>query len=128
MLFFESFSSVAPARDDDDLLVFSFRDLQPEYSFDANCCDDKLRKDLLTKLTKMCRTTWEDLQRLGKKSGFESLERSAIKVPLPSCVTDDVNKLHVIRFHGQSARLIGYRLGAVFYVLFIDAELKLYKH
>lgn len=118
-----------PSNDDNDTLVFSFRDLQDEYDFSQDCCTDQVRKDLLSSLRRLSQTTWDDLITRDKKNGgSELINKSEIKAGLPSFITDDYEKLIVVRFNSQSSRLIGYRQGNVFYVLFIDVKLTLYDH
>lgn len=128
------FSSTAPvtlepANDDDDYVAFSFQDLHEDYGFDTAKCDHQLRLDLLSKLRVVSCRSWNDLERAGKKSGFESLSVSALKKPIPESISlKGVNKLHVLCFNGQDARLIGYRLGRIFYIIFIDPNLEIYEH
>lgn len=118
-----------PSNDDNDNLVFSFRDLQRDYDFEQACCDDQVRRDLLSSLRRLSRTTWDDLKTRDKKSGgSELINRSEIKASLPSFITDDYEKFIVIRFNSQNSRLIGYRQDNIFYILFIDVSLTLYDH
>ena len=118
-----------PSNDDNDNLVFSFRDLQRDYDFEQACCDDQVRRDLLSSLRRLSRTTWDDLRTRDKKSGgSELINKSEIKASLPSFITDDYEKFIVIRFNSQNSRLIGYRQDNIFYILFIDVSLTLYDH
>lgn len=122
-------TTLEPTNDEDDFVAFSFQNLQKDYSFNTSQCDHQLRLDLLSKLRVVSCKSWNDLEKAGKKSGFESLPINALRKPIPEDVPlKGVNKLHVLRFNGQDARLIGYRLGRVFHIIFIDPELEVYDH
>lgn len=121
--------TLEPSNDDDDCVAFSFKDLQDHYSFDTAKCDHQLRLDLLSKLRVISQKSWNELEKAGKRAGFESLAIGELKVEISSKVAlKGVNKLHVLRFNSQNSRLIGYRLGRVFHILFIDPNLELYSH
>lgn len=60
--------------------------------------------------------------------GFETINTSRFKVPMPTCITEDINHLYVIRFSAQKSRLVGYRRGNVFHVIFVDIDLSTYDH
>lgn len=128
-LFSTSPEVLEPARDDDSCVAFSFRDLHKDYGFETAQCDHQTRLDLLSKLRVISCRSWNDLEKVGKKSGFESLPINALKKPIPKDISlKGVNKLHVLRFNGQDARLIGYRLGRIFYIIFVDTKLEVYDH
>ncbi len=117
------------AADDDDYLLFSLKNLSSEYDLNAASCTDYIRSQLLFKLKLLCDQTWNKLFVKSKQSGgIEKIDKSAILAPLPSCVTDDISHLYVVRFNGQNSRLIGYRSDNVFQVLFVDVNLEVYKH
>lgn len=59
---------------------------------------------------------------------IEIIDRIIFNVPLPSCITDDVDYLYVLRFDGQNARLIGYRSSNTFRAIFVDVDLSTYEH
>ncbi len=122
-------TALEPTNDEDDFVAFSFQDLHKDYGFNTSQCNHQLRLDLLSKLRVISCKSWNDLEKAGKKSGFESLPINALRKPIPEDIPlKGVNKLHVLRFNGQDARLIGYRLGRVFYIIFIDPELEVYNH
>lgn len=58
--------------------------------------------------------------------GTEKIEKSAIKVPIPTVVTEDVSLL-AFRFSGK-APMVGFRERDVFHVLWFDRDYSLYKH
>lgn len=115
--------------EDDDYVVFSLKNLVSGYDLKTNKCSDYLRSQLLLKLQILCMNTWSTLFTKNKQSGgIEIIDKRAFKVPLPACVTEDVNHLYVVRFYGQNARLIGYRTDNVFQAIFVDADLSTYSH
>lgn len=117
------------ARDDDDYLIFSLKNLVDGYGLKSEYCNDYIRSQLLLKLQTLCCNTWSTLFTKNKQSGgVEIINKTAFKVSLPSCITDDINYLYVLRFNGQNSRLIGYRSGNVFQAIFVDVDLSTYRH
>lgn len=113
--------------DDNDNVAISFQYLQEKNGLD----NDKLTKEnkiqLLKKIALLTQRTWNELILSSKKSGFEKMDKNVIK-NLPTIVTEDIKNLYVARFASQGCRLIGFRQGVIYYILFIDPDLKLYKH
>ena len=111
-----------------DYPVFCFKHLMPGYS--VNDCSAEQKAHLLDKLAYMTQKTWQDLNFSAYKNGagFEQLDKGSMNVPLPSIVTDDVSKLHVIRFNSMNHRLIGMRSGHTYHITHIDIGLTAYNH
>jgi len=126
-----SYSSISPqfqnGIDDNDNIAFSFQYLQKDYNLD----NKKLQKDqkiqLLKKIVHISKCTWTELVLQNKKSGFEKVNKTIIP-NLPTIITDDIKNLYILRFSSQECRVIGFRQGVIYYILYIDPELKLYKH
>jgi hypothetical protein len=115
------------AFDDNDGIVFSFQFLQKKYDLDNKSLSKDNKIQLLKKLVGISKTSWSSLVLKDKKSGFERLNKNAIS-SLPSIITDDIDKLYVLRFASQECRLIGFRQGNIYHILYIDPDLSLYKH
>lgn len=108
--------------------VFCLRHLYR--GFTINDCDKVQKACLVEKLSRMAQCSWYQLE-TGSHwtgAGFEKLPKSSMNVGLPSIVTDDVGKLHSMRFGGSKYRLIGIRSGGVFHITHVDVELKAYPH
>lgn len=112
-----------------DYPVFSFRHLVSGYTID-DCLDKQERSDLLGKLSVMSQKTWSILDTSDHLhgGGFEKIPRKKIKTPLPAIMTEDIDKLYVMRFNGLSSRIIGFRSQNVYHVTHIDTKLSAYNH
>lgn len=119
-----------PNNDEDRKIAFSFMDLHKDYGFANDSCSHQFHLDLLSKLLTASCKTWSDMLATGKKSGFETITISdkMRKIMPASVLQRDINKFYVMRCNGQSARLIGYRIGQIFYIVFIDTKFELYEH
>lgn len=114
---------------DSDYVVFSFMYLQKNYGLDHKRLTKNHKIQLLNKLVKITSVTWLQLELKNKRDGgLERISKKCFKKPLPSVITDDIDKLCVLRFASQECRLIGFRRGNIFYILFIDPDLSLYDH
>lgn len=117
------------ADDDDDYIVFSLKNLVSGYDLRSSKCTEYIRSQLILKLQMLCRNTWNTLFTKNKQSGgMEIIKKESFKVPLPACITEDMDHLYVLRFNSQNARLIGYRSDNVFQAFFIDVDLSTYEH
>ncbi len=117
------------ANDDDDYIVFSLKNLVTGYDLKSNECTNYIRSQLILKLQTLCCNTWNTLFTKNKQSGgIELVKKEAFKVPLPTCITEDINHLYVLRFNSQNARLIGYRSDNIFQAIFVDINLSTYNH
>lgn len=123
-------------------VVFSFHHLSkdPKYNFRYF---DKMKKNTETtnaivsfvdKIAEFSKLTWEQLQNMPRKSGYEhlpvdQLEKSFIN-SLDIPLTND-DKLLSVRFNGQNSRFImkrGTKCSRVAHILGIDYDLNLYQH
>ena len=117
------------ANDDDDYIVFSLKNLVSGYDLKSSKCAEYIRSQLILKLQTLCCNTWSTLFTKNKQSGgMEIIKKESFKVSLPTCITEDIDHLYVLRFNSQNARLIGYRLDNVFQAIFVDVDLSTYKH
>lgn len=113
--------------DDNDNVAISFQHLQDKYNLENRKLSKENKIQLLKKLAHITKSTWNQLILQGKKSGFEKLSKSVIS-NLPSIVTEDVGNLYVLRFASQECRVVGFRRGVIYYILYVDPDLDLYKH
>jgi hypothetical protein len=105
--------------------VFSLRYLEGEY------CITKCEKDdqaaFALKLLRLSKLTWSQIQSQDRhKLGYEKIARDAIKESIPKFITEDVNFI-AFRFSGMKP-MVGYRDGAIFYVIWLDRNFTLYDH
>ncbi|WKM72880.1 hypothetical protein Q2T70_03790 [Klebsiella oxytoca] len=105
--------------------IFSLRYVQKDFCID--CCEKHEKAALADSLFRLSKISWSEIRKAGRHGlGTEKISRSAIKAPIPSHVTEDVEFI-AFRFCSK-APMVGYKLGAVFYVLWLDRAFKLYKH
>lgn len=114
---------------DSDYFIFSFRYLHKDYGLEHKNLTKYYKLQLLSRLVRTTNMTWLQLELKNKKDGgIERIPKECLKKSLPYVVTDDIDKLYVLRFASQQCRLIGFRRGNIFFVLFIDPDLSLYNH
>jgi len=111
-----------------DYPIFCFKHLLGGYSLKD--CDKDAKAHLLDKIEMMTQKTWNDLFISDHYSGagFETIPTKQFSTSMPLIVTQDVDKLYVIRFNGKSHRLIGMRSGHIFHITHIDLNLSAYSH
>ena len=114
-------------NDDNDNITVSFQYLQRDYGIENKSFTKDYKAQLLKKIAHITKSTWNELILNNKKSGFEIVKKSIIN-NLPPIITNDVDKLYILRFASQKCRTIGFRQNTVFQILYIDPSLSLYKH
>ena len=102
-----------------------------EYLSGAYCltlCDQEQSAAFALALHKLSRLTWQEIQHAPRHGlGSETISRDSIKnQKYPDELTDDI-KLLAFRFCAK-ASMVGYRIGRVFTVLFLDRDFTLYDH
>ncbi|HLO83890.1 MAG TPA: hypothetical protein VK203_02590 [Nostocaceae cyanobacterium] len=105
--------------------IFSLRYLDGEY------CLTKCEKDdqavFALKIHRLSKLTWSQIKSQDRhKLGYEKIARDAIKAPIPKFITEDVTFI-AFRFSGMKP-MVGYRDGAIFYVIWLDRNFTLYDH
>lgn len=105
--------------------LFSLRYMNKDYSLSQCTKDEKAAfADTLYKLNQL---TWSEINACPRHGlGYEKIARSSIRAPIPSHLKDDVNFI-AFRFFGK-APMVGYRDGAVFYIIWLDRDFTLYPH
>ncbi|TAF08650.1 MAG: hypothetical protein EAZ77_06805 [Nostocales cyanobacterium] len=105
--------------------IFSLRYLDSEYCLTK--CDKDDQAAFALKLLRLSKLTWSQIQSQDRhKLGYEKISRDAIKAPIPNFITEDVNFI-AFRFSGMKP-MVGYRDGAIFYVIWLDRNFTLYDH
>ena len=105
--------------------IFSLRTMSKDFSLD-DCTKDEKAAFAAT-LYKLSKMTWSQIKGSGRHaSGYERIQRNAIKPAIPVHITEDVN-LIAFRFCAK-APMVGYRDGVIFYVIWLDRAFKLYNH
>lgn len=105
--------------------AFSLRFIVGEYCITR--CSNEQAMQFANKLRMLSQLTWQQISNSDPhKLGCEKIHRNAIRRPIPKHVTEDVTLLS-FRCFGM-APMIGYRDGGVFYVLWFDPGMEVYKH
>ena len=108
---------------DDKHPKFSLELVQP--GFDVRDCKDRNdRGNLMMTLSDMSKMPWFEIKRLDRhKKGFETIEE--LRERLPQKLRD----MTPIAFRFSDMKpVIGVRVEDVFYIVWIDHDMKLYKH
>ncbi|NER35771.1 MAG: hypothetical protein F6J93_17575 [Oscillatoria sp. SIO1A7] len=105
--------------------LFSLRYLEKEYSL-SNCNKDEKAAfaDTLHRLSQLSCREIKLSHRHGL--GYEKIGKNVIRAPIPSHVDEGTN-LIAFRFCGK-APMVCYRIGAVFYIIWLDRDFTLYPH
>lgn len=105
--------------------LFSLRYLQKDYSLSQCTKDEKAAfADTLYQLSQL---TWSQIKASSRHGlGYEKIDRNSISSAIPTHIKEDVN-IVAFRFFGM-APMVGYRDGAVFYVIWLDRDFTLYPH
>lgn len=116
--------------------VVSDDDQRPHFSLvhmvrGSHClesCDGDGRAAFASALWRRSQLTWAELRQAGRGGlGYERIPRDSIRVPVPSSVTPEVDSF--LSFgSGGPMRLIGYRTGVLFHVIWFDTSFEVYTH
>ncbi|MBD9640722.1 hypothetical protein IB277_30975 [Ensifer sp. ENS07] len=117
-----------PINPDDFPPAFSFEKMQDGSGHSFNCCQDDDRLHLAKRIFMLSRLPWKEIRNTSAKGlGSEDIPKYRIKPPVPNSVTHDVTYFHSLHYVGKK-RFVGYRVGQIFYVLWIDHNFKVYSH
>lgn len=106
--------------------VFCFRYLHSDFDFSQ--CDKNELSAFLNQLSKLSKMSWQDIEFSPRHGlGTEKIDRTSIKVPVPSFITEDVSFLLAFRFQGKKP-FIAYRNKFICHVIYIDPKFKVYSH
>ena len=101
--------------------------MHPDWN--VQCCEVRDRAALAMQMHQLSQLSWAQLRQVNHhKNGYEKIERSAIRAPLPPGVTDDVD-LIAFRF-SEMKPMVGYRGRdrRTFHILYLDHNRRLYDH
>jgi hypothetical protein len=118
-----------PQQSVDDLPpAFSFEKMQDCSGNSFNCCQDVDRLQMGHRIFKLSRMPWRQIRQAPSKGlGAEKIDKTAIQRPIPGCVTEDVTFFYSLHYVGKK-RFVGYRIGQIFYILWIDHTFQVYDH
>lgn len=105
--------------------IFSLEYLQKDYCVTA--CQMQDQAHFAIRLRKLSEITWQQIKAAPRNGlGQEKISQDAIREPIPSHITEDVNFL-ALRFAGKKP-MVGYRSGRIFYIIWLDRDFTLYDH
>jgi hypothetical protein len=126
--FLKSGGSSSIGSVDDAPPAFSFEKMQDQSGNSFNCCEDEDRLYLIKRIFMLSRMPWKEIRQAGSQGlGAESIQRFRIKRPIPSSVTEDVESFYSLHYVGKK-RFLGYRVGQVFHILWVDHNYEVYNH
>ena len=115
-------------RIDDLPPAFSFEKMQDGSGNSFNCCEDDDRLALARRLFMLSRMPWKEIRQAPASGlGSEQIPRYRIHRAVPNSVTDDVDSFTALHFVGRK-RFLGYRIGQVFHILWVDHNFETYDH
>jgi|SRR5579884_1091907 len=124
---FKTDSANQPSPDDQHP-VFCFRYMDRNGKYCIGACEKDEKVALLNKLEMLSQAPWKQWKQTNYKAGgYTEIDRSAIRAGIPAFVTEDVTKFGRVRFKDK-APMVGYKVGAVFHVLWLDRDMTLYDH
>lgn len=91
-------------------------------------CQQREKAAFADTLDRLSQLPWSELRLAPRHGlGYEQLPRHAIRAAVPSHLTEDVQRFIAFRFSG-TAPMLGYRVQAIFYILWLDRDFTLYDH
>jgi hypothetical protein len=107
--------------------LFSLRYLD-NGAYALSRCQVREKAAFADTLYRLSQLSWGEL-RLSPRHGlgYERIARQAIRAGIPRHITEDVTYFIAFRFLGR-APMVGYRVGAIFYILWLDRGFTLYDH
>lgn len=107
--------------------IFSLERIQSNgYCLSDLCKDDKAA--FAESIFKRKSIAWSDIKKQDRHAlGFEKINKSSIKAPMPRFITEDMDSFLAFRFQGLKP-MVGYRKQNIFFVLWFDKDFTLYNH
>jgi hypothetical protein len=106
--------------------IFSLRYIEKDYCL--SLCQREEKAAFADTLHEISQRTWGEIRQIGRKQGggHEIIARNAMRCSIPRHITEDVNFI-AFRFYDR-ARMVGYKDGALFYIVWLDRSYLLYDH
>lgn len=105
--------------------AFCFQHLDSSHPLEK--CTPEEKVALINQIRLLSQMTWLQIKGAPRHgAGSETIARSSIMRAIPSHVTDDVTFL-ALRFDGKKA-MVGYRIGRIFHIIWLDRDFTLYSH
>ncbi len=106
---------------------FSLRYISDKKRFCLSSCETNEKAAFAERLYRLSQMTWAQIRQQDRHGlGYEKIPRSALKTKIPDHIKDDVG-IVAFRFQGLKA-MVGYKIGHVFYIVWLDRLFKLYNH
>ncbi len=107
--------------------LFSFEFLNHDARYGLSKCSSDEKSRFIEKIVQLSQLTWAEIQSSGRHQvGFEKIPAKQIRAKLHP-EADARRDYLSFRCIGK-APMVGYRVGRVFYILWIDRDFTLYKH
>lgn len=106
---------------------FSLKYLPKQRKFCLDSCDKKQKAQFADQLYRLSHLTWQAINNAPRHGlGFEKISRSSMKIPIPDHITPETNII-AFRCFGK-APMIGYKIEATFYIVWLDPSFEAYSH
>jgi hypothetical protein len=126
--FLKKEAATPPPNPDDFPPAFSFEKMQDGSGHSFNCCEDDDRLQLAKRMFMLSRMPWKQIRGAPREGlGSEEIPRAQINHGVPVGVTEDVQYFHALHYVGKK-RFVGYRIGRIFFILWVDHNFKVYSH
>ena len=107
--------------------LFSFEFLNHDARYALSRCSSEEKSRFIEKIVNLSQLTWAEIQSSNRhKVGYEKIPAKKIRAKLHP-EADSKRDYLAFRCIGK-APMVGYRVGRIFYVLWIDRDFTLYKH
>lgn len=117
-----------------DAIAINYNREPPIFSFRHACkgwqiadCSTEQKASLADTIHLLSSINWQDIYNAPRQGhGSETLSQEVIDATIPTIVTPDTTLIGV-RFHNRS-RMVGFREGAIFHIVWLDHNMRLYDH
>jgi len=103
--------------------LFSFKYLQDNSI--SRCRDSRFFFNFLMRLKKLSELGWDEIRTSSRHGfGMEKIPRSNIipQLQYPTFITPEVKEFSVFRSSGSNTGLVGFQMGKIFYIFYIEAS------
>lgn len=118
--------AVPPVSTDTEHPAFCFRFACPTFRLSGLTQDQKI--SLVDRLDMLSQLSWRQLKGLPREHGYEPIDRSALRQPVPSSLAPHETLLSFRVTQTSKFRLVGYREEVVLHVIWVDPKGLVYRH